>query len=390
MAKNYTSLLSICIILFGSCGYTNNSPDPGVIISVDATIKVGNSPGSVESGDFNNDNIPDLVITSETDSSVTFLLGNGKGGFSEAQNARFFAGQSPNDMAINDFNNDGNMDIAIANHEHKYLTVLLGNGKGNFIPAPKSPFSVQGIPHVHGVATGDFNNDGWIDMVTDSWGNNKVELRFGDSATLFIMPGKFVSVGKRPYQRLRTADINNDGFIDIVTTNSEGNNATVLLSNGKGDFSEPEGSPFPCGDAPFGLAIGDVNADGKPDLAIINSPGSMAEGRGKNGMTVLLGDGTGKFTTLKGSPFESGKIPNRIAIGDVNGDGVNDIVTSDNDSNMIYLFLMSKKNNVVLQVPITVGKHPKGIVVVDLNGDGKGDIIVCNQQDNTLSIILGK
>jgi hypothetical protein len=45
------------------------------------------------------------------------------------------------------------------------------------------------------------------------------------------------------------------------------------------------------------------------------------------------------FTTMKGSPFNAGKIPNRIAIGDVNGDGVNDIVTSDNDSDKIYLFL---------------------------------------------------
>ena len=129
---------------------------------------------------------------------------------------------------------------------------------------------------------------------------------------------------------------------DIVTTNSEGNNVSVLLANGKGGFTEPKGSPFPCGDAPFGIAIGDVNGDGKPDLAIINSPASMAEGKGINGLSILIGDGTGKFKTVKSSPYEAGKIPNRIAIGDVNGDGINDIVTSDNDSNNIYLFLMNK------------------------------------------------
>ena len=104
----------------------------------------------------------------------------------------------------------------------------------------------------------------------------------------------------------------------------------------------------------------------------------------------MLGDGTGKFTTMKGSPFEAGKIPNRVAIGDVNSDGVNDIVTSDNDSNKIYLFLMNKNGSVFSQSTITVGNHPKGIAIADLNADGKDDIIVCNQLDNNISIIISK
>ncbi len=116
----------------------------------------------------------------------------------------------------------------------------------------------------------------------------------------------------------------------------------------------------------------------------------MAEGKGKNGLTVLLGDGTGKFTKMKGSPFEAGKIPNRIAIGDVNGDGVNDIVISDNDSNKIYLFLMNKDGSILSQSAITVGNHPKGIAIADLNGDRKGDIVVCNNADNNITIILSR
>ena len=389
MTNIFTVTLSA--ILFSSCGQTNNSSSVNIVVSSDTTkIKVGNSPGSVEVADFNNDKFPDLAITSETDSSVTILLGNGKGGFTPSDNSPFFAGSIPNDICIADFNKDGNHDLAFANHDRKYLTVLLGDGKGNFTQAKNSPFPTEGKPHAHGIATGDFNNDGWLDLVTDSWGNDQVEVLFGDNTTSFGKQRKFIKVGKSPYQRLRAADLNGDGIADIVTTNTYGNNVTILLADGKGGFNEPVGSPFAGGDNPFGIAIGDVNADGKPDLAIINSPSSMAEGKGKNGLTVLLGDGTGKFTTMKGSPYEAGKIPNRIAIGDVNGDGVNDIVCPDNGSNKIYLFLMNRNGSVSSSKVITVGNQPKGVAIADLNGDGKSDIVVCNQLDNDITIIISK
>src|SRR4030095_11060278 len=394
--KRKTMKRSILLIYFpfftfvNSCGPTNETSSKKSSTGKNFRIKVGRSPGSVEAADFNNDKFIDLAVTSETDSSVTILLGNGKGSFKEVKGSPFFAGPLPNDIAIKDFNKDDNPDLAFANHENKFLTVLLGNGKGSFTAAPKSPFHVKGIPHTHGIATRDFNRDGRADLVTDSWGNDQVEVLFGDSPEPFKTPGVFFKVGKRPYQRLRVADMNQDGADDILTTNTEGNNVTVLLGNGKGGFDEGPGSPYPCGDAPFGIAAGDINADGRPDLAIINSPGSMAEGKGKSGLTILLGDGKGKFTTMKGSPYESGKIPNRIAIGEVNGDGVNDIITSDNDSNKIYLFLMNKNGTVLSQFSIIVGKHPKGVVIADLNSDGKDDIAVCNQLDNDISIIISK
>ncbi len=382
--------LTLSVILFSSCVQTNNSSSTNIVASSDTTrIEVGHSPGSVEVADFNNDKFRDLAITSETDSSVTILLGDGKNGFISSTGSPFFAGSIPNDICIADFNKDGNPDLAFPNHERKYLTVLFGDGKGNFIQAKNSPFPTEGIPHVHGIAAGDFNNDGWLDLTTDSWGNDQVEVLFGDNTTFFGKQRKFFKVGKRPYQRLRSADLNSDGISDIVTTNTEGNSVTVLLADGKGGFNEAVGSPFPGGDNPFGIAIGDVNADGKPDLAIINSPSSMAEGKGKNGLTVLLNDGTGKFTMLKGSPFQAGQNPNRIAIGDVNGDGLNDIVTSDYEGNKIYLFTMDNAHSLTGK-SIATGRHPKGVAIADLNDDGKADIVVCINADNNITIIWSK
>ena len=380
--------ISICIlisILILSCGHSVKKETNSFDIKI---IKVGGGPGSVEVGDFNNDGKPDIAIAETSDNSITILLGNGKGDFSEPAGSPFPANKFPNDIVIADFNKDGNADLAIANTEVSYLTLLLGNGKGEFIQAPKSPFAVKSKPHTHGIATGDLDGDGNLDLVTDSWGENKIIALFGDGRGGFDNPTDY-KVGSRPYQRLRTADVNNDGKPDIITTNLESKNATVLLGMGGKIFKEAQGSPFPAGDAPFGIAIGDVNGDHYPDLAIINSPSITAESKGKDGLTILLGDGSGKFTKLVGSPFQTGKSPSRIAINDLNGDGINDIVITNYNDRSIQIFYMGRKG-VIQTNRVKVGNRPDGVSIQDINGDGKKDIIVSNYDDNTIMILFNK
>ena len=349
----------------------------------------GSAPGSVEVADFNGDGKPDLAVANEQSQDVTVLLGDGRGGLTAAQGSPFAAGQQPNDIAIGDFNRDGKPDLAFANHEAKHLTVLLGDGRGRFAPAPGSPFAVAVRPHTHGVAAGDLNGDGNLDLLTDSWGDDRVAVLFGDGKGGF-QTGPILTVGKHPYQRVRIADVNGDGKDDILTTNLEGDNVTVLLGDGKGGFRPSAGSPFPCGDSPFFVAVGDVNGDSRPDLAIVNSPSSTADRRGRDGLTLLLGDGKGGFKTMAGSPFATGKIPNRLAIGDVNGDGVGDVAVTNTDSGNLSLFLMSRKGAVASISTIAVGRRPKGIAIHDLNGDGKGDIVVADNGDNNVLVIFGR
>ena len=286
------------VIIF-SCANSAKKNNSGFNI---ITIKVGKGPGSVEVADFNKDGFPDIAVANAEDSSVTILLGNDKGKFTEASGSPFFANRYPNDIVIADFNKDGNLDLGIANTEVSFLTVLLGNGKGQFQQAAKSPFIVNSKPHTHGIATGDFNGDGNLDLATDSWGVNSVLVIFGDGKGNFGEEASY-KVGNRPYQRLRVSDVNRDGRPDILTTNLEGNNATVLLGTGDGKFQEAKGSPFPAGDAPFGVAIGDVNGDNNLDLAIVNSPTITAESKGKDGLTILKGDGSGNFLVKENHSF---------------------------------------------------------------------------------------
>lgn len=369
------------------CGMPSSGTPPTT--ASNSRFPVGTAPGVVEIADVNGDGKPDIIVANEQSNNVTILLGDGKGRFTEAKGSPFPAGHAPNDIAVGDFNRDGKLDLAFANHEEKYLTVLFGDGQGAFTPASNSPVAADVKPHTHGVASGDLNGDGNLDLVTDSWETDQVEVLFGDGKGSFTTPGSFFTVGKHPYQRVRVADVSGDGIADIITTNLEGDNVTILLGDGRGGFKPSASSPFPCGDAPFNFAVGDVNGDGKSDLAIVNSSSSTSDRHGRDGLTILLGDGTGGFKMMAGSPFATGKVPNLAAIGDVNGDGINDIAVSSPDGNSVMLFLMGR-GAVASASMIAISGHPKGLFIRDLNGDGKADIVVANNSENTVTVILGK
>jgi len=232
------------------------------------SISTGKGPQFVTVADVNHDAKLDLIVANADSENITVLLGDGKGHFQLARGSPTPAGHLPNDIAVADMNNDGNMDLVIANHQSPYLTILLGNGRGDFQSAPGSPIDVQSHPHPHGVAVGQFSDNKNLDVMTDSWGNNQIELLKGDGKGGLQTPGHFFQVGHRPYERLRSADLNKDGHPDVVTTNLDDDTVTVLLGDGRGGLKEASGSPFAGGAKPWQVAIDDLDKDGKLDLLL--------------------------------------------------------------------------------------------------------------------------
>jgi FG-GAP-like repeat/RTX calcium-binding nonapeptide repeat (4 copies) len=281
-------------------------------------------------------------------------------------------GANPQSVAISDLNGDGKRDLATANAASSDVSVLLGNGSGGFSDAPGSPFAVGNAPS--SVAIGDVNGDGKPDLATvkSCCGLGDVTVLLGNGTGGFsAAAGSPFAVGDYPYS-VAIGDLNGDGSPDLATANAGSGDVTVLLGNGSGGFSDAAGSPFAAGTDPVAVAIGDLNGDGKPDLATANV--------NSNDVSVLLGNGSGGFSAAAGSPFAAGDHPSSVAIGDLNGDGKADLATANGNSNDVTVLLGNGSGgfSAAAGSPFAVGSAPVSVAISDLNADGKPDLASAN------------
>ncbi len=247
------------------------------------------------------------------------------------------------------------------------LLALAAAACAQFTAAPGSPFSVGTNPM--SVAVGDFNADAKPDLAIVN-GDGTVTVLLGNGAGGFTAaPGSPFAAGPGPAS-VAVADFNGDGKPDLAIADYGGNNVTVLLGDGTGRFAAAPSSPFPAGSQPYSVAVGDFNSDGKPDLAIANY--------NSNNVTVLLGDGTGGFAAAPGSPFPAGSQPYSVAVGDFNGDGKPDLAIANVASGDVTVLLGSGTGGFTAAPgsPFAVGSYPESVAVADFNNDGKLDLAV--------------
>jgi len=338
----------------------------------------GYSPDYLVAGDFNGDGVPDLVVAI----NGMVLLGNGSGGFTTVPGSQLTPNDAPpSSVVVGDFNGDGIQDLAIADNLTNGLTVLLGDGTGKFASAPGSPFTVDGV--AESVVAGDFNGDGIEDLATVNNSTNNVTVLFGNGSGGFAKsPGGPYAVGRSP-RCIAVGDFNNDSIQDLVVANGDDSTLTVLLGNGLGGFTAAPGSPFPAVDPPFGVVVGDFNGDGNQDVA-------MSPLRSGN-VSVLLGNGSGGFTTAIGSPFSVGGLAFNLGVGDFNGDGVPDLAAANANDSTVTVLLGNGAGGFTPATgsPFPVGNTPLAIALADFNGDGILDFATPNRGDLSVSVLLG-
>jgi uncharacterized repeat protein (TIGR01451 family) len=331
-------------------------------------------------GDFNNDGIEDFAF--ENTPALTFetLLGNGDGTFNE--NATNVYGGNPAVAA--DFNNDGYTDITgisvyIGPNTYGPVETSFGTGGGHFVDFRQSVGFTYDVAVALAVA--DVNRDGWTDLImANPNGSVDVVLGIGD--------GTFSPTHNFPLDAAPTAvavaDVNEDGKPDIlVTTNPSTTAATLTVATGNGDGTFSTSSTGIAA-APVSIASADLNGDHHVDLVVAHSQGDL--------ITILLGKGDGTF----GPPaaFSLVNTPSRVLTADINGDGKADLVVMFTTAAPAYAVLYGNGDG-TFQKPVSYNltTMPSAIAVADVNNDGRPDVVVTsnglNYQGSSLDVFLG-
>ena len=340
----------------------------------------GTNPVALTAATFRAAGSPvDLAVVDQGTNNVQILLGNGDGTFQAP--VAYPVGAQPSGIVAADFNADGIMDLAVTNTAGNSISILLGNGDGSFLPATTIP-----LPHGQGpvgIATADFNTDGSADLIVANTLTNTVTLLFGDGHGNFTAQPD-IDTGTFPVA-VAVADFNGDSHPDFAVANRNDGTVSVFINTGTtGNAVFATQDVFTVGGGPDALIAADVNNDSHPDLVSANSSDGS--------LTVLFGAGDGTFPanasplatpSLDCSTLPAPGIPCQgLASGDFNADGLLDVVVTDATNNTAAVIINSQQlavanaqlpypgsqyEDIGVKAKVTPHIHPSGEVTLALN-----------------------
>jgi hypothetical protein len=283
---------------------------------------VGLAVGSLNS---NTDTVPDLLVASQVSNTVTVLLGNGNGTFTNPANAvTYVVGNQPSAIAVGAFNsnNNSNLGFVVSNFADNSYSVFNGNADGTFTQVAGSPFA----------------------------------LPSGQTGPVAITVN----------------DFNGDGKADLAIVNETTKNVTVLEGNGDGTFTPFPKSPLAVGTFPVAIASGTLAGSTGPALAIAN--------QSDNTLTVYLGNGDGTFVTSSQSPLATSSAPSGVVIGNLVGVGrsTGGIAVTNRDSGTVTVFLDLGSGLFTDALEPAAGTNPGAIIAGSFTGNTYPDLVVTN------------
>jgi FG-GAP-like repeat len=347
------------------------------------------APELLVAGDFNQDGNMDLAVNCTGFDVVTILFGDGQGGFTLGRH--FPVDTLTKGLQAGDVNRDGHLDLVNAADWGYDETVLLGDGLGAFhVATPPSEIDGEGGPER--LLLRDFNNDGRLDIAVNGPEDDVILLYFGDGKGNF---GEDIEIEDvtHPFG-MDAGDLNGDGNLDMAVTSrfepEETGALAILLGDGAGGFTI---STFSINDSPASDMIGDLNNDGIPDIVVA---GALPGNRTGNFISTYLGNGNGQFALKENIALGQGNTKGDIALGDFNEDGKLDVAYPKSGTQILHdhsrdvlLFFGDGTGNLVTGPILTVGKEPHTVIAVDVNHDGHLDLANSNRTDGTVTVQLG-
>lgn len=319
-------------------------------------------------GDMNNDGYSDLVAVNESSDDLRILLNDGTGHYPSFVVYDTGDDSTPSPSEGADFNNDGEIDLVVTTAWDNEVRVLTGDGLGNF-SSMETYFTSNGV---RGVVVGDFNGDGWDDMLTTN--------RLAGNITIFMNDGDgtFTATGMDLPNQDETAcalvDANHDGILDVYFASFNSQKAGVLLGDGNGGFAL-SGEVAVQG-RPWMIGAGDLNGDGHPDLVSANS--------NSNKSAVLFGDGAGGLSQPTHYSPPNCQFPLSVDIGDIDGDGDLDFITSNYSSKNYTVFENDGTGQFTMPVTLLAPEASSCAILHDRDNDGDIDITATDEEADVI------
>ncbi len=366
------------IVTFGCGGAINASSFAPKIDS-----SAGTYPNGVAIGDLDGDGKPDIVVANVISNTVSVLKNtSASGNISFAPKMNFAVGNSPYISAIGDLDGDGKPDLAITNGSDNSVSVLRNTSTiGTISFAAKVDFTTGSNPVC--IAISDLEGDGKLDLAVTNLYDNDISI-FKNTSTIgsiSFAPKSDFTTGNYP-RSIAIGDIDGDAKPDLVVSNNGSNTLSILRNSSTGGtISFALKSDFTIGN-PFSIAIGDLDGDGKPDVAVVNDDTVVSGSVLRNTSTI----GTISFAAKV--DYATG-LSRGLAIGDLDGDGKIDLAVTNYYHNTVSIFKNTSTSGSIsfaTKLVYVTGAASINVAIGDLNGDGKSDLAVANQSSNSVSM----
>ncbi|TGE05326.1 FG-GAP-like repeat-containing protein [Hymenobacter fodinae] len=335
---------------------------------------VGAGPQDIAVGDITGDGHIDLLTANygaASGSTVSVYLGDGKGAF--APGAAIPVGTAPTNVLLGDVDGDEDLDVVTGNRYNSPVStasIRLNNGDGTFQVGQQVPLGVD----LERIVLGDIDGDGDLDLLASNSGSLSVSIRLNDGQGRFSGTQELEDPDRSRVADLSLGDLDSDGDLDLVVANTYDNTVSIYQNDGQGLFSKSqkivrEGNPV-------NVTLADLDGDGDLDLLT---------GAADNMVVITFNDGHGTFSG--GRALEDGAFD--MAVGDLDGDGDLDLLTTDR-SFSVRVRLNDGQGTFTSSGQVAVSAIPVGLVLGDADADNDLDLFTVNSSNRTASVRLNQ